>query len=522
MLGSLICFNLNGRDRNRSFFGIEADLHDTRENRSLSLAASPIDLNPGTKQIPFVESLHQVKQFIEKHQLVMRGDRVLVAVSGGPDSVVLLHRLIELREEFQLTLEVAHLQHGIRGEEARADARFVAELAAQLGLRFHLKEVSVPEIKSLAGKGNLEALARQERYRFFAEVVSAHGLSKVATAHTRDDQAETLLMWFLRGSGMKGLGGMAPVHQVKSAVCELTIIRPLLATSKAEVLSYLSDKSQSFRLDRTNQEPSFLRNWIRLELLPKIHERFGDRLSERLSQQAELLRDEDRWLTDWVQDVLQKVRDGNEMRRDLLLVQPAAVQRRVLRLWVAELRGNLRGLDFVHIEELRRLIEQGPPQGRLALPGGWEVAREYNRLKMLRRSLRARRPCYAYDFAAGSTLRVVEAGWEIRGEFIRPPLEGYPVDSTQAVFDAACLTEPLVVRNFRNGDYLQPLGMSGHKKIKDLFIEQKLPLALRAKIPLLAFGQEILWVPGYGRSERAKVTVDTALILRLTLVALTG
>jgi tRNA(Ile)-lysidine synthase len=203
----------------------------------------------------------------------------------------------------------------------------------------------------------------------------------------------------------------------------------------------------------------------------------------------------------------------------MLLAQPAAMQRRLLRLWFAETPGNPRGLDFVHVEELRRLIEQGPPQGRLALPGGWELARQYERLKLVRRSARAKRPCYAYDFTAGSTLPIGEAGWEIRSEFIEPPLGHFPADLTEALFDAAGLTGTLTVRNFRSGDYLQPLGMSGHKKIKDLFIEQKLPLSLRATLPLLVLGQEILWVPGYGRSERAKVTVDTVSILRLKLVS---
>ena len=470
-----------------------------------------------------MESVRQVKCFIEKHRLLSRGDRVLLAVSGGPDSVALLHLLIELREEFQLNLEVAHLQHGIRGEEAKEDARFVAELAEQLRLTFHLKDVSLPEIRSAAGKGNLEALARQERYCYFSELVRARGLDKLATAHTQDDQAETVLMWFLRGSGMKGLGGMAPfkvLNSIGGSPSKLTVIRPLLETSKAEILKYLTEKNQTFRLDRTNRDTALLRNWIRLELLPKIQERVDGRFSERLGQQAELLRDEDHLLADLALDMLQNVRDANGLRRDLLLAQPAAMQRRLLRLWFAETCGNPHGLDFVHVEELRRLIEQGPPQGRLALPGGWELARQYERLKMVRRSPRVKRPCYAYNFAAGSTLAIAEAGWEIRSEFIEPPLGHFPADLTEALFDAAGLTGTLTVRNFRNGDYLQPLGMSGHKKLKDLFIEQKLPLALRATLPLLVLGQEILWVPGYGRSERAKVTLDTVSILRLKLVSL--
>src|SRR5215510_11381363 len=153
----------------------------------------------------------QVKKTIEKHQMIAPGDDLLVAVSGGPDSVTLLHLLSGLREDLRLRLEVAHLQHGIRGAEAQEDARFVAEMAEKLGLPFHLKEINLRQIKSALGKGNLEALARAERYRFFAALARERKLGKIATAHTQDDQAETVLMWMLRGSGLKGLGGMPPL-----------------------------------------------------------------------------------------------------------------------------------------------------------------------------------------------------------------------------------------------------------------------------------------------------------------------
>ena len=152
----------------------------------------------------------KVTEFIIGQGLLSPGDRVLIAVSGGPDSVLLLHVLYDLCEELELHLEVAHLQHGIRGAEAQEDAQFVAELAEKLGLPFHLKELNLRQIKSAAGKGNLEALARAERYRFFAAVARERKLDKIATGHTQDDQAETVLMWLLRGSGPKGLGGMPP------------------------------------------------------------------------------------------------------------------------------------------------------------------------------------------------------------------------------------------------------------------------------------------------------------------------
>src|SRR6266545_6527508 len=239
---------------------------------------------------------HRMRDFAVKNEMWLDGDRILIAVSGGPDSVALLHLLYELGEEFQLHLELAHLQHGIRGEEAKKDARFVAELAERLKLPFHLKEINLPEMRSDAGKGNLEALAREERYRFFGEVIREHKLDKVATAHTQDDQAETVLLWLLRGTGMKGLGGMSPLHRRRIVAGDtpntLIVVRPLLEVSKSEILSYLEQRKIAYRIDRSNQDTLLLRNWIRLELLPKIQQRAGGDFSARLSHLASLFRDE--------------------------------------------------------------------------------------------------------------------------------------------------------------------------------------------------------------------------------------
>jgi len=465
----------------------------------------------------------RIRIYSQAQGLIFPCDHILVAVSGGPDSLALLHLLNDLREEFHLHLEVAHLQHGIRGAESMEDARFVAELAAKLGLRFHLKEINLPQLVSAAGKGNVEALARDQRYHFFADVVGAHGLTKVAVAHTQDDQAETVLMRFLRGAGMKGLAGMAPLQVLSSiggSPSKLAVIRPLLETAKAEIVKYLTEKSQTFRLDQTNQDTALLRNWIRLELLPKIAERADGRLNERLGQQAELLRDEDDALAQVARRKLEEIRGADGLRREALLSEPKAMQRRLLRLWIESMRGNLRGLDFVHMKAMLHLIAHGAPHARLALPGGWQLQLEYDQVKLVRRSVRLKRSCYAYDFVIGSTLAIPQAGWAIESEIIEPPLAHYPAEPMEAFFDAACLPPGLTVRNFRNGDFFQPLGMAGHKKIKNLFIEKKLPLSMRALWPLLAAPQEVLWIPGYGRSERAKVTPDTASIVRVKLVSL--
>lgn len=465
-----------------------------------------------------------VRATIQRHKLISRGDRALVAVSGGPDSVALLHLLVELRDELRLYLEVAHLQHGMRGAEADGDAEFVAESAKKLDLPFHLKTIDLPQIKASAGKGNLEALARAERYRFFAQLIRDRSLDKVATAHTQDDQAETVLMWFLRGSGMTGIGGMAPLQYMhlpgNGAPTDVTVVRPLLEVAKAEILEYLTRKGQPYRLDRTNQDTALLRNWVRLELLPSIRRRLDGHLNERLGRQARLIREEDQLLDGLARQKLEGLCAAGGLCRDGLLAEPAAMQRRLLRLWVEKARGNLRGLGFVHLDDLLRLIKDGPPQGRLALPGALELAREYGTLRLVRRTIGVKRSCYSYEFNPGSPLRIPPAGSEIRSEVIKAPLVRYPADFKEAVFDSARLTAPLTVRNFRRGDYFQPLGMNGHKKIKDLFIENKLTLSARANWPLLVLGREVLWIPGYGRSELAKVTRQTERILKLNLVSL--
>jgi tRNA(Ile)-lysidine synthase len=450
--------------------------------------------------------------------LIAVGDRILVAVSGGPDSVALLRMLCELREELQLHLELAHLQHGIRGAEAHADALFVSELARNFNLPFHLKEVSLPEIRAAAGKGNVEALARNERQRFFVEVMRSRGLSKLALAHTRDDQTETVMMWLLRGSGMTGLGGMAPLRQMKWAGHEITVVRPLLGCAKEELLAYLSELGQNFCIDRSNRDAALLRNWIRLELLPKIRERVDGKLSTRLAQQAEIMRDEDALLNALARRKLADIASAAGLNRSVFVSEPLAMQRRLLRLWIETTCGSLRGFDFDHIDDMLRLIEKGPPNGRLSIPGGWQVARQYDTVKLIKRERRPKRLCYEYRFTPGEPLSIAEAGCEIRSELIELPLERFPTDPREAVFDVTSLAEVLTVRNFRSGDYFQPLGMAGHKKIKDLFMERKLPLKERARLPLLAHGAEVLWIPGYGRSERAKVTLETALVLRVKVI----
>ena len=449
------------------------------------------------------------------------GQRVLAAVSGGPDSIAMLHLLYDLREELKLTIQVAHLQHGIRGEEAIEDARFVARLAERLGLICHFKEIDLPQLK-VASKTSLEEIGRMERYRFFAETAQRHGLDAVVTAHSADDQAETIVMRLFRGAGRTGLRGIVPVSRLPVGVdCRcagVMLIRPLLGAHRREVMEFLEQRELTYRNDSSNKDLFFLRNWIRLKLMPQVSEKFGDSLAARLCAQAEVLREEEDYLADLARQHLANVSDGRKLNRKLFLNVNKALQRRVIRLWIEQRRGHLRAVGFDHIEAALSLISAGPPQGRLAFPGGWQLAREYEWITFERDHPNVKPRRYSYQYKPGMTLAVIEAGITIDSELI----DAVPVklldDLMEAVFDAGLLKGSLRVRNFRNGDRFRPLGMEGHKKVKDLFIANRLPSRLRTALPLLVLDDEILWIPGFGRSELARVGPATKISLHLKAI----
>jgi tRNA(Ile)-lysidine synthase len=294
----------------------------------------------------------------------------------------------------------------------------------------------------------------------------------------------------------------------------------LLEISKAEILEYLNERKLEYRVDSTNRDTELLRNWIRLELLPQLRQRIDVRVGARLAAQAAMLRDEQAVLDQVASAELEKCRRGDGLDRVEFLKQPPAWQRLILRNWIDSLRGNLRGIDFAHIEALRELALTGPPHGRLAVPGGWELRREYDLLHLVRRVRGHQANCYRYPLKLGEKLQIREANVELLCETLPSMASGFGADLTQACFDADLLPQPLVVRNFHRGDRFEPLGMSGHKKVKDLFIDRKVALSERAKLPLLVGDGQVLWIPGHGRSRAALVTPRSRAIVRIKVIPL--
>ncbi|MBI3696276.1 MAG: tRNA lysidine(34) synthetase TilS, partial [Acidobacteria bacterium] len=289
--------------------------------------------------------VRRVAQTIAKHRMLRAGERVGVAVSGGSDSVALLRVLCELRSELGILPGVVHVNHGLRGAESDADAEFTAALARSLGLEFVLEAIDV------RGPGeNLEQTGRRRRYEFFRGLVAENRFQKIAVGHTRTDQAETVLFRFLRGAATAGLAGIYPV-------VDGSIVRPLLEVERAEVLDYLRALGQEWREDSSNQSRDLARNRLRHELLPQLARDWNPSITPTLAQLADWARDEEEYWQAQMQPLAERCLrlrgSAVYVEAEALAALPAAVQRRLLRHVIRQVRGDLRGIEFSHIEQVR-------------------------------------------------------------------------------------------------------------------------------------------------------------------------
>ena len=463
----------------------------------------------------------QLAESLVRNGMLAPGDAVLVGVSGGPDSVALLHLLHEVGSPLGLHLEVAHVDHGIRGPEGRDDAEFVCRMAAGLSLRFHLARLDLAGSGNECDAGNLEARARAERYRFLAEVAAKRRIGKVAVGHNRDDQVETMFMWLLRGCGPEGLRGMPAVRPLagEAAAGEgALLIRPLLEVSRTEILGYLESRGLDYREDGTNRDTRYLRNWIRRTLLPGLRERTDGGLERRLVRLGGTLQSDHALLERQVAGAYPRVIRGDTLDRAAFLGLDPELRPRMVRYWLNRGLGTLRRIGFAHVDAILNVIIGGSPHGRVSLPGSWTVVREYELVRLVGSVEAAPSGDYDYSYVLPleGELPIPEAGVLVTAwcSTSREKPEG----DSEAAFDLSRLPRDggeLRLRNPRPGDRFRPLGMTGHKKLKDLFIDRKVPRSRRRTLPLLLAGEEIVWVPGCARSDFAKVESDTQTVWRV-------
>jgi len=433
--------------------------------------------------------------YIRDRSLLRAGDRVAVAVSGGADSVALLRVLLELRSELGIVPAVAHFNHGLRTVDSDADEEFVDELARRHGLRFFAGHGKVRE-HAVSNKLSLEHAARELRYQWLIELAHEQRFEAIATAHTRDDQAETVLMKFLRGAGTKGLAGIHPVL-LRDGV---RIVRPLLETARAEVEQYLTALEQPWREDETNRNPRFTRNRIRHELLPMLERDYNPNLRELLSQAAQVaLAEEDYWqeradsILDLPQNVPGQLRIEDKSNPAVgLLAEPLATQRRVLK---ALLERHGLPTDFHHVEALRRCVLGGTSQ--VELPCGWLAKRNGDWLELAPQETRPPKVAgtYEYRLPIPGNCVISEARLTVQATVV--PAETAAHEAPGSLLGLAKLGFQLQIRNWQPGDRFRPAHTGSEEKLKRLFSEKRIPADQRPIWPVALAANKIVWVSGF-------------------------
>jgi tRNA(Ile)-lysidine synthase len=452
-----------------------------------------------------------------------RRQRLLVAVSGGPDSVAALHALCRTGRWLNFELAAAHLNHGIRRAEADRDELFVRELCSRLGT-----ELVVEEIRGLGPK-NFEERARELRYEFLNRAAGKLNAQSIVVGHHQDDQAETVLLRLVRGSGIAGLAAMAELGPGR-------LVRPLLSLARVEILAYLTAIGANYVIDSTNLEQRALRNRIRAGLLPQLERDYSPGIGRRLAELATEMRDLGSFVQQEACKLLERLRvDGGPNCwgrmdvRGFASISPAlarAVIREFIRLGV----GDLRRIGRVHIEAMRRVAAGSTPSAAVSLPRGWRFRREYDTVMLEQIALPTVRTGYRDD-RSGCTLLMcgknrlngfILTMQEIAaGEPSFPCAPWHPHSRFEAYFDADPYPT-LAARCFRPGDRIRPLGLRGHRKVQDVFVDQKVAVAKRRSWPLVVSGEEVLWIPGLVRSGAALVTEATKRILHFRADSLPG
>ena len=446
--------------------------------------------------------------------------RLVVAVSGGPDSVALLLALNQLAPELGLDLHVAHLDHGLRPASPE-DAHFVADLARRLDLPATIERADVARVAELRRRG-IEDAARSARFDFLARVAQATGADAVALGHTADDQAETVLLHVVRGTGLSGLRGMRSdtTLELPSGV-SIRLVRPLLEVSRAETVAYCAASGVTPRHDESNDSPDFVRNRVRAEVLPLLRT-INPRIAEALVRLGEAATLDDDFAEESVSSVWPDVAraDGTtvEIERAAFLALAPAIRRRVLRRAFAEIGESTDGLSTAHVRAAESLTRDGAAGDATDLPGGFRLVVGYGRARIERVGTPAALPAESLRLAVPGQTTIPTVGLRILAELRAAPCVWNRADRRHADLDADLCGGDLVVRRRRPGDRLVPLGSSTPKKLQDVLVDSKIARSERDALPIVARASDesdVLWVAGVRLDNRYRVSDDTRRVLCL-------
>ncbi len=462
-----------------------------------------------------------------------------MGVSGGPDSVALLHALCQLKDELSLEIQVAHLNHMLRGEEADQDASYVSELCQSLAVSCHQLQADVLDF-ARASHQTVEEAARNVRYSNFAELLYTQNIQLLLVAHNANDQAETVLMRLLRGTGLHGLAGMSPLGPLPDLNINLVLYpdiykkwlvgRPLLEVWREEIEEYCVTHQLNPRRDSSNSDLNYTRNRVRQELLPLLEEKYQHGAAVNLARLARLAGDEEAWLSELTRQSFCKIA---EIRTGLvslnildLQTHPLALQRRLLRLAYAEVTGTLHNLDFSQVETVLANLTQAGwkqdlPQGVQVLVKGSQLLIQPTRIGSAQNNLL--RVIKSTQLALPGEFEI--NNWRISAEIL-PVNEAIVACETgfKAILDAAKVGTEVIIRGRRRGEKFKPLGAPGQRKLQDYMLDAKIPRELRESWPLVvrpasveSEAEKVVWVVGYGIGDEFKVTAETQRILRLSV-----
>ena len=440
--------------------------------------------------------------------------KILIGVSGGPDSICLWHLLMTLAAKFEIRIGAAHLNHGLRGAASDQDAEFVRKMTEFYNTPFFYQKADIRRAAEKS-KRSIEEAGRMARYTFFKKTAATHGFDKIALGHHRDDNAEQVLMNLLRGAGLDGLGGIPPIRD--------QFIRPLIRVRRKEILTYLTENRLEYVTDQTNADTLFLRNKIRHQLMPRLKREFNPNITESLNRLSEICRSEKEWIDGLVLGTLDKLtlyRGKNHLTISIpgLRRLHLAHLRRLMRLGIRQIKGDLRRIRMAQIDAAVDLIYNNKSIGWNDLPDRIRVEKKGDQLiiRQASRNLRTIQsprafPAYEYaiqpaDLPVDLWIPEIQRKITISGPYEDACPETVCQDPSFAVFDLDRLRFPLIIRNPKPGDRFTPLGMKGSQKLKDYFINNKVPQPDRRFYPLLVSDREIIWIAGHRIAESVKVT----------------
>lgn len=470
--------------------------------------------------------LRTVENAVKDYGMLKEKDSVVIGVSGGPDSIALLHILLTLAPIFSLRLGVAHLNHGLRQKDSDKDAEFVVNIAEKLDLPCYLHKADVNEFHR-QNRLSLEEAARRVRYAFLYQVAAVNKYDRIALGHHSDDNAELVLMNLFRGSGPLGLSGIPPIRGEK-------IIRPLIQSNRSEIIQYLNQNRLKYISDPSNRDTKYLRNNVRHHLIPLLKSAYNPKISETLNRLSSIIRCEEEWMEDVIRPFFEKSvftvqKNCITFSIPILDQLHTAVQRRIIRKGVAKIKGNLRRISFAQIDSVVNLLKKGPVYGKLDLSDRIRIQRNRDILSIAREKQTLRnfaamsetsQPLiYEYKITKPDSVYIQEIGAYVK--FTEMRMEDVPDyhDAGQYIgfFDKDTINFPMVLRNFRPGDAFTPLGMTGTQKLKKFFINKKVPRDERKKCPILLSRGKIIWVVGYRIDESVKLVPSSRNILKVEL-----